>query len=62
MRFWSGIWLVEKRHNEDASCLEEVRDRMFNEEKKKKVEISVEVVEGCELESPMSRRCKWVLV
>ena len=41
-RIWSGIWSVEKRHNEDACWLDEVWDRIGNVE----VKISVEDVEN----------------
>ena len=27
-KFWSGIWSVQKKHDEDATWLGEVRDRM----------------------------------
>ena len=31
--FLSGIWLVKKRHNEDTSWLDEMRDKMGSVEK-----------------------------
>ena len=45
-RIWNGIWSVEKRHNEEASWLNEVRNRIGNVEKQKEVKISVEDVEN----------------
>ena len=45
-RIWSRIWSVEKRHNEDASWLDKVRDMIGNVEKQTEVKISVEDVKN----------------
>lgn len=33
LEFWSRIWLVKRRYNEDVSWLEEVTDRIGSVEK-----------------------------
>ena len=43
--FWSGIWSVQKRHDEDATWLGEVRDRMTGIEKQDEVKIDIKDVE-----------------
>ena len=61
MRFSNGIWSVEKRHNEDACWLDEVRDRIGNLEKQEKVKINVEDVEnGIDGKLEGSRWCRGV--
>ena len=44
-KFWSGIWSVEKRHDEDATWLGEVRDRMSGVEKQEEIKIDLRDVE-----------------
>ena len=44
-KFWSGIWSVQKRHDEDATWLGEVRDRMSGIEKQEKLKIDIKDVE-----------------
>lgn len=44
-RFWSEIWSVEKKHNEDASWLGDVRDKMHGVEKQCEVKINIGDVE-----------------
>ena len=44
-KFWSGIWSVQKRHDEDATWLGEVRDRMSGIEKQEEVNIDIKDVE-----------------
>ena len=45
-KFWSGIWSVDETHNEQASWLGEVRERMSGVEKQREVTINVEDVHG----------------
>ena len=43
-KFWSGIWSVQKRHDEDATWLGEVRDRASGIEKQEEVKIDIKDV------------------
>ena len=43
--FWSGIWSVQKRRDEDATWLGEVRDRMTGIEKQDEVKNDIKDVE-----------------
>ena len=44
-KFWSEIWSVQKRHDEGATWLGEVRDRMSGIEKQEEVKIDIKDVE-----------------
>ena len=44
-KFWSGIWSVQKRHDEDTTWLGEVRHRMSSIGKQEEVKIDIKDLE-----------------